>query len=206
MAREKDEGKRQAILAAAKRLFAEHGFHGAGIADLAGQVGLPVGSIYTYFDNKEALIRCVIEEGWDGFFTGLTKVLAEAPSAEARMALIVHRVLPGLFEDVDLISILLLEASRFVGIEAKLESLTGLVVGLVRDLAAERGVAMSFPDELARAALTLFFLGSLDTVRLSRVAGLGIPKESVIAFIRLSIENSFHVDLDPRLAGLPAGA
>ena len=61
MAREKDEGKRQAIMAAAKKLFAQEGFHGASISDMARETGLPVGSIYTYFENKEDLIRSVID-------------------------------------------------------------------------------------------------------------------------------------------------
>ncbi|MBL8968279.1 MAG: helix-turn-helix transcriptional regulator, partial [Spirochaetaceae bacterium] len=71
MAREKDEAKRRAILAAAKRLFAERGFHGTSVADLARGTGLPVGSIYTYFENKEALMASVLEEGWNLFFEGL---------------------------------------------------------------------------------------------------------------------------------------
>jgi AcrR family transcriptional regulator len=195
MAREKDEGKRAAIMAAAKHLFAEHGFHGASMSDLARETSLPVGSIYTYFENKEALIRSVIDEGWSEFFGALTTAMEREPKIEARVGLILFRFLPMLFEDVDLISILLLEAARFAGLNEKLESLTSLVGDLVRDLAASRGLSMDFPPEQAKAALTLFLLGSLDTVRLSRVAGLGIPPGDVIAFIRLSIENAFGIGL-----------
>ena len=78
MAREKDETKRSAILAAAKRLFAKQGFHGTSISDLARETDLPVGSIYTYFENKEALIRIVVEEGWGEFFDGLLRILGTA--------------------------------------------------------------------------------------------------------------------------------
>lgn len=203
MAREKDESKRLAIMASAKRLFAEHGFHGASISDLARETGLPVGSIYTYFENKEAVIHSVVEEGWAEFFDGLTLILSLAPTAERKIALIIYRVLPSLFEDVDLISILLSEAAGYVGLEEKLDRLTALVADLVRELARDKGRDMSFPLGQAKAALTLYFLGSLDTVRLSRAAGLGIPNEDIIAFIRLSIENSFSIDLDPALAELP---
>lgn len=201
MAREKDEGKRQAIMAAAKRLFAEHGFHGTSVADLASRTGLPVGSIYTYFEGKEDLIRSVIEEGWGEFASWLEEGLAAAPDAETKMAFLVHRALPALFEDIDLISILLLEASRYVGIEDKLESLTDIVSGLVRGLALARGVDFELPHEQARTALMMFLLGSLDTVRLSRVAGLGIPTESVVGFIQAIIENAFRVRLGPATAG-----
>jgi AcrR family transcriptional regulator len=200
MAREKDEAKRGAILAGAKRLFAAQGFHGTSMSDLAAETGLPVGSIYTYFENKEALIRSVVDSGWGEFWESLVSILDSAPSARARLALVLYRILPSLFEDVDLISILLSEAARYVGLEDKLERLTSLVAGLVLDLSREEGMAMSFPPRQAKAALTLYFLGSLDTVRLSRAAGLGIPNEDVIDFIRLSIENAFRIELGPELA------
>jgi AcrR family transcriptional regulator len=197
MAREKDEGKRAAIMAAAKRLFAKEGFHGASMSDLARETGLPVGSIYTYFENKEALVRSVIDEGWGEFFDGLCLALSRADGPDRKMAVIIYRILPGLFQDVDLISILLSEGARFADLEEKLERLTALIVDLVLELANSRGLPMAFPTGQAKAALSLYFLGSLDTVRLSRTAGLGIPDEDIIAFIRLSIENSFHISLDP---------
>jgi AcrR family transcriptional regulator len=204
MAREKDEGKRAAIMAAAKRLFAAHGFNGTSISDLAHETGLPVGSIYTYFENKEALIVSVIEEGWGEFSDGLFAALNAEPSPEGKVALLIYRILPSLFEDVDLISILLLEGARYATLEKKLDKLTTLIADLVRDLAKEQGIPMEFPTGQARTALTLYLLGSLDTIRLSRVAGLGIPPEDILSFIRLTIENTFHIELKPEL--VEAGA
>lgn len=202
MAREKDGGKRLAIMAAAKKQFATEGFHGASMADLARATGLPVGSLYTYFEGKEALIRAIIEEGWGGFFSNLADTLTAVRRPEVKLAIIVYRVLPSLFEDVELITILLSEGARFAGLEEKLEALTALIADLVLELARERGLSMAFPRGQAKAALALYFLGSLDTVRLSRMAGLQIPEGDIIDFIRLSIENTFRIDLDPRLAGL----
>lgn len=198
MAREKDESKRQAILVVAKRLFAQRGYQATSIADLAGEAALPVGSVYTYFENKEALLRCVVEEGWGGFFEGLQGALALSESPERGLALIVYEVLPSLFRDVDLISILLSEGARFVGLEAKLESLASLIESLILRLAASRGLPLAFPAEQAKAAICVFFLGSLDTMRLAKSAGLEVAEEDIIAFIRLAIENAFRMELPPR--------
>lgn len=200
MAREKDEGKRQAIMAAAKKLFAQEGFHGASISDMARETGLPVGSIYTYFENKEDLIRTVIDEGWGEFFDGLTLALSQAESPERKFAIIIYRILPGLFEDVDLISILLSEAARFADIEEKLERLSAIIADLVMELARKQDIRMAFSPAQAKAAIALYFLGSLDSVRLSRNAGLGISAEDIIAFISFTIENSFRIRLDPAQA------
>jgi AcrR family transcriptional regulator len=197
MAREKDEAKRQAIMVVAKRLFAQRGYQATSIADLAGEAGLPVGSVYTYFENKEDLLRCVVEEGWGGFFEGLQGALALSESPERGLALIVYEVLPSLFRDVDLISILLSEGGRLVGLETKLESLASLVEGLIVRLAASRGLPLAFPAGEAKTAICVFFLGSLDTMRLAKSAGLEVAEQDIIDFIRLAIENAFRMELPP---------
>lgn len=48
--------KQQHILDAAARVFAEKGFHAASIKDIAAAAGVAHGSVYTYFENKEALL------------------------------------------------------------------------------------------------------------------------------------------------------
>jgi AcrR family transcriptional regulator len=213
MAREKDEAKRQAILGAAKRLFAARGFNGASVSELASDIGLPVGSIYTYFENKDALARAVIDEGWEEFFAGLSASLAAAAEPEKGLTLIVYKFLPELFKDVDLIALIVSEAWRLpggyesVGLSRKLERLASLVVGLLADLAKKRGLPFDFPPRRAMAALSLYFLGALDSVRLSRSATLGFDQADIVDFIAFSIENSFGLRLDPAeiAAAAPAG-
>lgn len=49
--------RRQEILAAAKAVFASKGYHATTIADIAKAAGLSYGSIYWYYDSKEALFH-----------------------------------------------------------------------------------------------------------------------------------------------------
>ncbi len=49
--------RRNEILAAAKRVFAERGFHATTVADVARTAGLSYGSIYWYYDSKETLFQ-----------------------------------------------------------------------------------------------------------------------------------------------------
>lgn len=197
MARERDEGKRLAILAAAKRLFAARGFHGTSVSDLAREIDIPVGSIYTYFANKDAIVQTVIEEGWEGFFAALASVAGGSLPPEEKLSLIVYRFLPELFADVDLISIILAEADRGSGLEDKLERLASLISGLVSELASSKGIGFDFSPRRAMAAISIYFLGSLDTLRVARSAGIEMGAEDVIDFIRLSVANSFGVELSP---------
>ncbi|MDZ7640932.1 MAG: helix-turn-helix domain-containing protein [Desulfurivibrio sp.] len=52
-----DDDKRQRIMAAALRLFAERGFHGAPTSAIAAEAGVGVGTIYRYFKDKDSLIH-----------------------------------------------------------------------------------------------------------------------------------------------------
>lgn len=53
--------KREAILDAALTLFAERGFHGTSVPDIAQLAGVGAGTIYRYFESKEALVNALYQ-------------------------------------------------------------------------------------------------------------------------------------------------
>jgi AcrR family transcriptional regulator len=55
--------RRAVILAAAKKIFAKKGYHGTTVADVAREAELSYGSIYWYFDSKDALFHALMELG-----------------------------------------------------------------------------------------------------------------------------------------------
>lgn len=56
----KKEIRPQEILAAALKLFVEQGYSATKVAEVARQAGVQPGTIYVYFENKEALFKAVI--------------------------------------------------------------------------------------------------------------------------------------------------
>ena len=62
-ARSKDQEKsalERRLLSAAARLFAERGFHRAGIRDVAQAARVSIGTVYHYFRSKEAILECLL--------------------------------------------------------------------------------------------------------------------------------------------------
>ena len=54
--------KREAIMSAALELFVERGFFGTIVPEIADRAGVGAGTIYRYFDSKEALVNAIYRE------------------------------------------------------------------------------------------------------------------------------------------------
>jgi AcrR family transcriptional regulator len=70
------------ILDAAEALFAERGFNGTSVRDIASSVGLNPASLYNHFANKEALYEAVLARGIRPLVELLERA-AESPELEA---------------------------------------------------------------------------------------------------------------------------
>jgi AcrR family transcriptional regulator len=82
----KEELSRQAA-----RLFAEKGYHGTSIGDLADSMGVQKGSLYAHIEGKEDLLYQTMRGGAAAFHGALDSVPDDAPPAEkVRLALRAH--------------------------------------------------------------------------------------------------------------------
>ena len=55
------KGRREQLLQAGERLFAEHGYRGVTIAEVAGAVGVSTGSFYNHFQDKESFFGAILD-------------------------------------------------------------------------------------------------------------------------------------------------
>jgi AcrR family transcriptional regulator len=59
---DRGEATRDALLAAARTLFAEHGYAGVGTEEVVRRAGVTRGALYHYFRDKQDLFRAVFEQ------------------------------------------------------------------------------------------------------------------------------------------------
>ncbi len=59
------EERKEAIISAARTLFAKNGFHGTGMAEIAKVSGVLVGQIYRDFSGKEDIIAAIVGRDFD---------------------------------------------------------------------------------------------------------------------------------------------
>ena len=75
----------------AARLFAEKGYHGTSMGDLAEAMGLQKGSLYSLTESKQELLYETMREGALAFHAALDAIRDDAPPAEMiRLALRAH--------------------------------------------------------------------------------------------------------------------
>jgi AcrR family transcriptional regulator len=83
--------RREELTRQAARLFAEKGYHGTSIGDLAKAMGVQKGSLYAHIDSKADLLWEVAREGAAAFHAALDAVPEWLPASEKiRLALRAH--------------------------------------------------------------------------------------------------------------------
>ena len=84
--------KRDRILDAAERIFAEHGFFASRVAEIAREAGVADGTIYLYFKNKDDLLISLFESRMERVNDLLARTLA-AHEPKDRLKAFVHTYL-----------------------------------------------------------------------------------------------------------------
>jgi AcrR family transcriptional regulator len=83
--------RREELTRTAARLFADRGYHGTSLADVAEALGMQKASLYHHIDSKEDLLWEVASAGAEAFHAALDAVPEGAPVPERiRLALQAH--------------------------------------------------------------------------------------------------------------------
>ena len=90
---------RQDVVATARRLFAEQGFHGTSMRDLGKELGLLGSSLYSHVGSKDELLVDVVREAAVQFQGLADEVAALDAPAEQRMARLIEGHLEILVKD-----------------------------------------------------------------------------------------------------------
>src|ERR671932_371699 len=84
-------GRRSELTREAARLFAQKGYHGTSIGDIAEALGVQKGSLYAHISSKQDLLYETMAEGARAFHAGLDAIPEDVPATEKiRLALRSH--------------------------------------------------------------------------------------------------------------------
>jgi AcrR family transcriptional regulator len=164
------DARRESLLAAAKRVFADRGYHAAGVADIIEAAGVARGTFYNYFESKRAVFDAVLAEGM-AEAAGAVQPIDIQQDIAAQVRENVRRLVTALVEDRAFSRILLGEAA---GVDAEGREA----------LADFYGTALQRIERALRAGQALGVVRAGDVGLMARCL-LGLLKEPVfLALLR----------------------
>lgn len=83
------------MIAAASDCFAEQGFHCTSMATIASRSGLSIGSLYHFFENKEAIIEAIVKSQVERLKVML-EALRDIDDVQQRLATVVGSMIAGI--------------------------------------------------------------------------------------------------------------
>jgi AcrR family transcriptional regulator len=178
------ERRRTDILLAARRIFAEKGYHAASITDIIDAAGVARGTFYLYFESK----RAIFEEIVDTLLTNLRSMIhpVEVESEESPASQLfgsVRRVLQHFYDNPDLTRILLQQAAGLDReFDQKLEDFYGRLLQMLRS-SLTIGMSLGLVRQVDPHITVHFILGSLKQ---AMVAALLQPVEPPVDLDRLA--------------------
>jgi AcrR family transcriptional regulator len=103
---------RAKLMAAARRLFARHGYAATTMRDIARAARSSIGNLYFYFENKDELIRSLMLETRGPVWAWADAAAAAAPRGAARVAIVTYAtVIRLLTVDRDLMRLVAMEGA-----------------------------------------------------------------------------------------------
>ena len=168
-------GKRERILDAAEKVFADRGFFAAKVADVAREAGVADGTIYLYFKNKDDLLVSLFEARMEVVNRVLSEAVATATAPRAQLTAFVRAYLALIAEQptaAEVLTIELRQSTKFMreyhahGFGELLRLLAGVIA---------RGQAcgeLSTTVPATHAARMIF--GVLDELALAWLLGRGV--------------------------------
>jgi TetR/AcrR family fatty acid metabolism transcriptional regulator len=160
--------KRERILDAAERVFAQHGFFAARVSEIAKEAGVADGTIYLYFKSKDDLLISLFESRMDRFNHELAEAIPAGARPTEKLLALIRTYLTLVREQpmvAEVLTIELRQSSKFMkeASNPKFGTLLRTIAGLV----AEGQAAGELSDFIPAPIAARMVFGILDELALA---------------------------------------
>lgn len=164
--------KRERILQAAIKVFAQSGFHATRVSEVAKAAGVADGTIYLYFDSKESLLVSLFEDRVEKLLTFMREELPKKPDAPARLRAVIDMQL-GLLEGerdlAEVITVILRQSTRLMK-EFAAPRFTEYLDAIAK-IVAEGQASGAFRQDVSPHIAARAVFGALDGIALTWALG-----------------------------------
>jgi TetR/AcrR family fatty acid metabolism transcriptional regulator len=155
--------KRDLILRAATKVFAQNGFFQSQVADVARVAGVAAGTVYLYFKGKDDLLVSIFERSMNEVLAECRAAIDKIADPAARLRELAHLHLGRLGRDKDLAVVFQVELRQSVKfMERFSESFLQDYFKLIRQAIADGQQSGAFRKDISATTSTKIFFGALD--------------------------------------------
>lgn len=177
---------RDAIEQAARKLFAESGFHGTTLADITSAAGKSPAAFYRYFDDKEDLLAALAESFLHDVVepSGLNVSLPESPDDTEFFTAVVTGYWNMFKQNIGImVAVAQLGATqpRFAAVQNEFRQFGMDIVAASVRRAQEQGYASDLQPQYVAAAIALLFENFTTVFLRPSAPGLEISDEDAVA-------------------------
>jgi AcrR family transcriptional regulator len=173
------ERRYREVLGVVATAFAEKGYLGASIKDIADRLGVRQASLYYYFPSKEAALAAICELGVKDFIGNLREILSqEAPIADKIRAAVANHLMPLRSQpDADYIRVFIRHRHELPdGLRQNISALAREYQSLIEQLFVEGIASGELQGDLNPQRATLALLGLCNSV----ISARALPQTSSI--------------------------
>jgi TetR/AcrR family fatty acid metabolism transcriptional regulator len=162
--------KRTRILEAAVRVFAEHGYHGARVGDIAEDAGVAHGLLYHYFASKDDVLRTIFLENWGALIARFRAVEAADEPAPEKLEGIAKILLRTWKNDPALVTVMVREVARSPLLQDRVDEVRE-AFAIVQRVIEEGQASGAFRRDLDARLASWVFYGGLEELLTGWVLG-----------------------------------
>jgi AcrR family transcriptional regulator len=161
---------RKRILDAAIRVFADHGYHGARVGDIAEDAGVAHGLLYHYFASKDDVLRTIFVENWGELIARFRAVEAADEPAQEKLVGIAKILLRTWRNDPALVTVMVREVARSHQLQAQVEDV-GEAFAIIQRVIEEGQATGVFRGDVDARLASWVVYGGLEEVLTGWVLG-----------------------------------
>jgi TetR/AcrR family transcriptional regulator, fatty acid metabolism regulator protein len=162
--------KRKRILEAAVRVFAEHGYHGARVGDIAEDAGVAHGLLYHYFASKEEVLHAIFLENWGELLARFRAVEASDEPAPDKLEGIAKILLRTWRNDPALVTVMVREVARSREIQGRMDEVRE-AFAIVQRVIEEGQASGAFRRDVDARIASWLVYGALEEILTGWVLG-----------------------------------
>jgi TetR/AcrR family fatty acid metabolism transcriptional regulator len=167
---ERASDKRDLILQAAVRVFAQKGYHACRVSDIAAEAGVAHGLLYHYFRSKEEVLEEIFRGAWSDLLAEIARIEELGEPALEQLRALSAFYLGSWLRAPDLIRVLVREVARSPEVGRRVDEIGSVFVAIRRIVERGQRRGELRVDADARLATWVFY-GALEEILTGWVLG-----------------------------------